>query len=173
VQFERVKGCGKLRGKKLAVLRELAAWREEEARRRDIPREHVVPDTALLLTAQATPSTPDSLGHLHCLSSSAFERYAADMLACVVRGIEVPRRECPRLGPHRRRANVRTMVDKALAFVRSRCEEQHIDPQMTVTRAELTSLAHDPDLANRPCRLLRGWRKEFVGEDVLRIISRK
>ncbi len=173
LQYERVKGCGKLRGKKLAALRELAAWRELEARQRDIPREHVLPDTALLAICQNSPSASGELQQIHGLSSTAVTRYSQQLLDCVAAGNAVPRRECPRIGPRHRRANVRTLVDRALTHIRQRCAEQRIDAQLVVSRAELTALAHDPEAQPPESRLIRGWRREFVGEEVSALLTRR
>jgi ribonuclease D len=58
IQYQRLKGAGRLSRRELAVLRELAAWREEEARRRDRPRRRVVEDHVLLDLARRQPRSP-------------------------------------------------------------------------------------------------------------------
>lgn len=172
VQFERVKGCGKLRGRKLAVLRELAAWREYEARRRDVPRDYVIPDIVLMEISLVIPGSTESLSKVKGFSANMLTRYGEQVMAQIEIGLEISRRECPRLGPRHRRANAKALVDNALALVRDRCLARNIDPTLVVTRSELTSLAHQTDEASgEQFRVLSGWRRGFVGEELLAMLS--
>ena len=64
LMFERVKGARDLRARSRAVLRELAAWREREARRQDRPRGHVIPDLVLSDIARRPPKTREALAQI-------------------------------------------------------------------------------------------------------------
>jgi ribonuclease D len=167
-QFARVKGAGRLSSRKLSVLRELAAWREREARSRDVPREHVAPDVALMALAQHAPGTPESLARLGDIPRSLARRNGSELAKAVRRGLSVP----PKLRPqpaHRSRKgrNVKPRVDKVLAWIAKRCEQEGIDQHLATTRAEVAALAHEcraPSPDNH--RLLRGWRYAFLGKEV-------
>ena len=75
--------------KELAVLMELAAWREREAQSRDVPRSRVLKDDALMDIVTAAPRTAEALGHLRSIPLG-FERSraGADIVAAVERGLE-------------------------------------------------------------------------------------
>lgn len=166
-QYERVKGMGRLSSRKLSVLRETTAWREEEARRRDIPRDHVIPDRTLLAVAQRIPRSENELAALEGISRNGLSRYGSLVLEKVEVGMHVPRRLCPRHTRRHRRPNVKSLVDDALKLLRNRCREAHVDPTLVVTRSELTSLAHEARSADpEKHRLMRGWRHGFVGREI-------
>ena len=170
--YERVKGAGLLHGRKLAVLRELAAWRELEARRRDLPREHVTSDSALIATARHSPQTPEALASAGTLSPGTIHHAGDAVAAAVAAGLAVPREQWPRFGPSHRRHNVKELVDEALAVVRENAAREHVDPGLVTTRAELTSLAHAGGRASpEQYRVLRGWRHALVGEKLLALVS--
>ncbi len=173
VQYDRIKGSGRLSARKLAVLQELAAWREVEARRRDIPRDHLITDRALLLIAQRIPRSLDELSALNGLPRNTASRYGKKLVGCVMAGLNLPKRYCPPTPPRHRRPNVRSLVNKALAVVRDRASSARIDPTLVATRAELNVLAHEARNADpRRHRILLGWRREFVGADILELFLR-
>ncbi|MBD3242729.1 MAG: ribonuclease D, partial [Chitinivibrionales bacterium] len=173
VQYDRIKGSGRLSARKLAVLRELTAWREVEARRRDIPRDHLISDRSLLVIAQRIPRSADELSSLNGLPRNTVARYGKKLTGCVMAGLNLPKRYCPPTPPRHRRPNVRSLVNKALAVVRDRASSARIDPTMVVTRAELNALAHEARRAKpEEHRVLMGWRREFVGADVLELFLR-
>jgi ribonuclease D len=124
----------------------------------------------LIALAQRTPRTEDDLSAIEGLSRNGHVRYGEALLAEINKGMNVPRRQCPRIKRRRRRANVKSMVDEALGLLRTRSEEAKIDPTMVVTRSELTSLAHEADVADPDRhRLLTGWRYEFIGRDIMQV----
>ena len=83
-------------GRVLAVLRELAAWRERDAQARDIPRAWVLRDEALLEIAHHTPKTVDELARTRGLARKFAEsNTGAEVLAAVARGLAVPEAEWP------------------------------------------------------------------------------
>jgi ribonuclease D len=88
--FWRVTNARKLSGPQAAVLRELHAQREAEARRRDCPPFKVISDSALMAMAQAMPRTWSALEEVGGLPPRARQRYGAEWLAAVRRGLEAP-----------------------------------------------------------------------------------
>ena len=88
--FWRITNARKLNGPQAAVLRELHAQREDEARRRDCPPFKVLSDGSLLAMAQALPRTRTALEAVSEVSPRARQRYGPEWLAAVRRGLEAP-----------------------------------------------------------------------------------
>jgi ribonuclease D len=88
--FWHVTNARKLNGTQAAVLRELYAVRDAEARRRDSPPFKVVSDGALLAMAQALPKSRAALEAVAEVPPRARQRYGADWLAAIRRGLEAP-----------------------------------------------------------------------------------
>lgn len=166
----RVSGRGSLSGRQQAILREVAAWREETAARRDIPRGWVIKDQSLVELARRAPRSVASLKDIRGFPAKEAGRSGEEILAAVARGREAP--EVARAARPSRSAQqrARTLSGLADAIVRSRCERARIATELVVTRAELEALLIDvfggraePDRH----RLLRGWRKELAGDAVV------
>ncbi|NIR59902.1 MAG: ribonuclease D, partial [Gammaproteobacteria bacterium] len=101
--WRRVKGGRGLRGGKLAVLREVAAWREKEAQRRDIPRQRVLPDHVLAEVSRRTPRRIEQIERLRGVNPREAQRSGDALLAAVARGLELPPEQHPDWGapaPH-------------------------------------------------------------------------
>jgi len=168
-QFTRVKGTSRLSSRKLAVLREVTAWREEEARRRDLPRQHVVPDKALVDAAVRTPRSLSALARIKGAPGQAGAGEA--MLEAVERGLAADGRDLPRVpGRPEEDETLGARVDFLLAYMKGKSLSQGVDPALVATRPEVTALAREGvDATSAHHRLLRGWRREFMGEDLLRL----
>ena len=156
--YLRIRAASSLSGRPLAALRELAAWREEEARRADLPRRWVLEDGELAALAAAMPERPEDLR----LPERAVRRWGDAILAAVRRAREMPETELPPL-PYqpRRDAAFRKTLDAAMEFVRARAAARGIDPALVCSRSELARRLQDDDGAGRP--LWRGWRADLLG----------
>lgn len=170
-RFQNVKGRGKrgFSGRDYAVLRELAAWREVEARHSNRPRGHVVPDDALVTLAQRKPDDAQALREVRGLSDNAARRYGDALLDAVARGLDVPRAEQPRPPKgHRADDAEQARLDLAQALLKGRGLEAQIDPGLVSNRAGVERLvAAGADADPEAHALLQGWRGAFVGEAVL------
>lgn len=171
-QFQRVKGAGRASPRERAVLRELAAWREDEARRRDRPRSHVITDETLVYLARRQPQSPDELGQVRGLNN---HRDGTRIIAQIRRGLDIPDSECPRRS-HRPRYDeevVERKLTQAMDRLRRQSDDAQIDAPFVAVRAEVRSLVLDAaDAAPEEHRLLRGWRREFVGTALRDIAAR-
>jgi ribonuclease D len=151
----------------LAVLRELAAWREREAQRRDVPRNRVVRDDALVEIAGHAPRDAAALGRTRGLSKGTAEgRIGAEILEAVARGLAVPEGELP--AAERRRdlpSGIGPVTEMLKVLLKLRCEQHHVAPKLVASSAEIEEIAGSHHLADIPA--LTGWRYELFGRDAL------
>ena len=172
----RVKGRGTLTGRQLAVLREVAAWREEEASRRDIPRGWVVKDPTLIELARRSPTSPAALRDIRGLNSKEAERSARAITAAVERGRSAESIKTTKAPARSAQERARMLSGLADAVVRSRCEAAGVATELVVTRSEVEGLLLDMfsgSLEEGSHRVLQGWRRELVGDAILGMAAGK
>lgn len=164
-----------LDGRSLAVLRELAIWREDEAARRNIPRARVVQDDVLVDIARRQPLQAEDLKALRRLNAREAERSASIILAAVQRGMQVPQSDFPVLPPMGEEdPDLDVTVDLLNVFVRNRARETKIAPSYLATKRDLSHLvaaARSSGRRNGTPLLMQGWRYELVGRDLVRLLE--
>ena len=150
----------------LAILREVAAWRETEAQTRDVPRNRIVRDDALLEIAAHRPKTEQDLANLRGLNrGQAQGAVARALLDAVAKGVALPDRECPAAPKSGQTAGpVGPSADLLKVLVKLKSEEHNVAQKLIATTDDLEAIAAD-DNANVPA--LKGWRREMFGEDAL------
>jgi ribonuclease D len=158
-------------GREYSVLRELAAWREEEARRRDRPRGHILSDDALLELSQRRPDSLDRLSKMRNLNAREVERYGDAILAGIARGVAVPpEAHPPRADRREEEASLAPRIDLVQALIRGRGQREHLDPALVASRADVERLMADPSPSCDKHAVLCGWRREFIGEDLYALL---
>lgn len=152
----------------LAVLRELAAWRELEAQARNLPRQRVVRDEALLEIAAHAPTSVDELGRSRLLGKGTAEgRFGQDMLEAVSRGLAVPAADCPTLPDKRGLPNgMAPVVDLLRVLLKMKCDAHDVAQKLVASADDLERITAD-DAADVPA--LQGWRREVFGADALKV----
>ncbi|MBK8174483.1 MAG: ribonuclease D [Rhodospirillales bacterium] len=168
--FRRVKSRSG-NGRVLAVLRELAAWREREAQARDVPRAWVVRDEALLEIAHHTPKTVDELARTRGLARKFAESATgAEVLAAVARGRAVPEEECPETDLRREvPRGVAAVADLLKVVLKMKCDEADVALRMVASSEEVELIAAHGEDAGVPA--LTGWRRHVFGEAALEVRS--
>ncbi|MFZ4395601.1 MAG: ribonuclease D [Kiritimatiellia bacterium] len=167
LMYLRVKGGTRFTARQLAILREVCAWRELEARTRDWPRGHVLTDDILLALVCLAPADAAALAGVPNLPRNLPDTVRADLLAAVARGKAMPDDTCPQ--PARAvtaaRQTRKERADHLLAHIRTTCAEHRIHPALVASRGEaenyLDLLDFDPAAASRH-PLAQGWRKPLV-----------
>jgi ribonuclease D len=153
--------------KDLAVLMEVAAWREREAQSRDVPRSRVLKDDVLGDIAVQHPTTIEKLGHLRSLPKG-FERsrWGAEIVEAVKRGLERDPKTVPRMERLRPAQNGGASVELLKVLLRMTAESHGVAAKVIATVDELERIAAD-DEADVPA--LKGWRRELFGDKALRL----
>ncbi|MBM3627708.1 MAG: ribonuclease D [Alphaproteobacteria bacterium] len=146
----------------LAVLKEVAAWREREAQKRDIPRNRIIRDESVVEIAAHPPRTLDDMARLRGMSKGFAEgRLGQDLLNAIERGIALPDAQVPRLDPTPELpGGLGATVDLLKVLLKMKCEAAGVAQKLVATTADLELVAADDD-AEVPA--LRGWRRELFG----------
>ena len=150
----------------LAVLRALAAWREREAQRRDVPRNRVLRDEQLFDIAVHRPESAEDLARTRGLSRDLAQgRIGRAILTAIAEGMAVPEAECPTPPPRSERpAGLGPVVDLLKVLLKMKCETHEVAQKLVASTADLEAIAAD-DKAQVPA--LHGWRHEVFGRDAL------
>jgi ribonuclease D len=151
----------------LAVLMELAAWREAEAQSRDVPRGRVLKDDTIMEIALAAPRTAEELGNLRAFPRG-LERSRAgiEILAAVHRGLARDPKTLPKLVRERRSAAGGATVELLKVLLRQVGEAHGVAPKMIATVEDLEAIAAD-DRAD--VAALSGWRRDIFGEKAIEL----
>lgn len=157
---------GKLGAADLAVLREVAAWRERLARLRDLPVGWIAKDPTMIEVARRKPRTAAELARVRGVDGSMKQRDLQELLEAIERGRQsepiVEEGPAPVRGVRRRTAVAKGL---ATALLRARCEAEEIASELVGTSSDVEDLitwvsAGRPSDAPLPF-LLRGWREPF------------
>jgi ribonuclease D len=151
--------------KELAVLIEVAAWREREAQSRDVPRSRVLKDEVIADIAVQAPTTTEKLKHLRSLPKG-FERsrWGEAIVAAVERGLARDMKTLPLQSRTQPAPNGAAVVELLKVLLRMISEHHHVAAKVIATVDDLERIAAD-DNAKVPA--LAGWRMELFGEKAL------
>lgn len=151
--------------KELAVLIEVAAWREREAQTRDVPRGRVLKDDAIGDIAVQAPTSVERLGALRSLPKG-FERskWGNDILDAVKRGLARDPKTLPRIERLKPAVNGTAIVELLKVLLRMTSEKHGVAAKVIATVDDLDRIAAD-DEADIPA--LHGWRMEMFGRKAL------
>jgi ribonuclease D len=151
----------------LAILMDLAAWREREAQTKDVPRSRVLKDDVLIEIALAAPRAPEALGNLRAFPRGMERsRTGAEILAAVERGLERDPKTLPRIERERRSNGGGATVELLKVLLRQVSERHGVAAKMIATVDDLESIASD-DRAKVPA--LSGWRFDLFGSKALEL----
>ena len=151
----------------LAIVRELAKFREGYAQQRNIPRNRVFKDDALIELASTKPQTPTDLGRSRLLLREARKGDIAEgILNAIEAGIDCPPADMPRVKKTRDNQQVNpALADLLRVLLKSKTESSGVASKLIATAAELDAIAS----GERDVPSLSGWRREVFGEDALRL----
>lgn len=167
--FRRLKKLSSLSRRQLGVLQKVAAWREREARRRDIPRRWVMGDDSLVEIARRSPTTREQLLAVRGVADKMQKSAYAGVLEAVVQGVSMSEEELPRIDKRRRKpADIDGAVDLMAALVRLRAKQHDVAVPLLASRDDLEHLAGGD---REDSALLQGWRWEIIGEELLELLD--
>lgn len=164
----RVSGHQRLKDRQLAILQQLAAWRERRAREHNRPRKWVLADQVLLDLARLMPSDRSGLSRIRGLEKGSVERFGTALLQVIAEAQALPRAQWPERPPARQLAPEQdALVDTLMAVLRLQAAAAGVSTTTLAGRRELEQLA----LGERELPVLRGWRRGVAGETLLALLA--
>lgn len=166
--WKRVKSRG-AKPKTLALLRELAAWRETEAQKRDMPKNRIIRDEALLEIAHHAPASVKELSRTRGLSKGQAEgSMGRNIMEAVERGLATPKEDWPRL-PKRpdMPEGIGPLTDLLKVLLKMKCQEMGVAQKLVASSDDVEKIAafgRESDVA-----AVHGWRLEVFGNDALKM----
>jgi len=166
--WQRIRGANRLKPRQLAILRELAEWREQQARERDKPRKWILPDEVMLDVARHGPKDLTRLARIRGLNDSVIKRNGEHLLQLVSEGQSIAQEACPSL-PKFNTPTVaqEAQVDLLMALVRMVAAESCISIASLTSRKELEALV----MGEQALELLQGWRGELLGKRLQAVLD--
>jgi ribonuclease D len=155
----------------LAILQKLAAWREREARQRDVPRGRVLKDDAIFEIAQQQPRDTDALARLRTIPKG-YERSQAGsaILGAVNAALAIPKSDLPKVPrPATLPEGNGAAVEMLKVLLKLIAEKNAVAAKVIASSDDLDLIAakgHEADVA-----ALHGWRRELFGEPAIRLIQ--
>lgn len=167
-EWQRLKGLARLEPRAQHVAARLAAWREVIAEQRDRPRRWILADEALYAMAERRPGTLAQLNELAVLPPKSLERHGEALLALID---EAARIDAPALIADARpseaeKARLKRLLERARAIANT----LGIPASLLAPRADIEALTAQGERAGVP--LLRGWRREVAGTELLALAGR-
>ena len=150
----------------LAVLKEVAAWREREAQSRDVPRSRIVRDDSLMDIAASAPTDVKAMRRIRGLPSGFAEgKFGTALIEAVNRGLDLPKDERPTVQKSEPLpAQLQPLVDLLKVLLKANAAEAGVAGRLIANAEELERIALD-DEADVPA--LKGWRRSLFGEQAL------
>lgn len=177
-RWKKVRGNQVLKRPQLAVLRELAAWREDLAERTNRPRKWILSDDVLLDFSRQQPTTKEQLAEIRGLSPERIKKNHGLWIKLIQTGIDTPEAEMPELPRSKKpTATQNLLIDALMIVLQIQAKEHGITPAVIASRKQIanmvqagkTNLADDwhGALINKP------FKTFLSGEKILRVVNGK
>ncbi len=167
-RFKRLKRVNQLTQRQLSAAREVAAWRETAAMKRNIPRKWILTDEQVVEICKREPRTLDELFMVRGVSNALKTDDARRALAACRQGLDAPEEEWPELNKSfKSEPNVDPQVDLLYSLVKIRAKEAGVAFGVLASHADLAKVVrgHYDEVD-----VLKGWRRHLVGEELLALM---
>jgi ribonuclease D len=172
-RWRKVSGSSGLPPRGLAIVRELWAWRDSEAERRDCPVRRVLRDDLIVELARRRSVDPKQIRAIRGMERSDLARSIPDVAAAIGRALALPDSACPRIVRTDTNSQLSLLGQFLSAALASICRAAEVAPSIVGTAADVRELIAFMlgGARGEPPLLARGWRAQVVGqvlEDLLR-----
>lgn len=161
--WQKVSGHRRLKPRQLAILRNLARWREERAMAQDIPRKWILGDAELITIAQMAPRSPARLEQSRGLKPAFIKRHGQQVVELVADALAQAQAQWPDarktviLSPLQE-----VQADIMMALIKYRAQENGLNSAAIGTRKDVEALI----IGDPKCSLTSGWRRRLAGDEL-------
>jgi ribonuclease D len=164
--WRRLKGLDRLQPLQRAAAKLLAEWRESAAILHDKPRGWILADEALREIADRLPGNAQELAQVRTVPPGVVRKRGSEIVALIERARGIAANEGAASFPQRPAPQQQALVNRMMSFTRTLAEELKISPETLATRRDVEQLV----FSGRTERLLSGWRKKVIGEQLVAML---
>ncbi len=157
--YRKIRNTDRLKSRQLAILRELAGWREEVARRVDRPRGHILHNNTLIDMAYRVPRNIKELKTIKYLSPRALKQYGQALISCVEKAESTPVDALPAVAPKFARKSDAKLI---ISVIEAKAAAMNLDTALLATRKEINNILINPAEYTNKSRIFKGWRHQFM-----------
>lgn len=159
-RWKKVKGLQVLKRSQLAILRELATWREDLAELKDLPRRWVLKDEILIDLARQQPTTLEAIAEMRGINPERSQKHHQAWLDCISKAKAMPESEWPEINRRKKPSDKQDkIVDLLTTALNIRAQELGITPAVIATRKKIADMVQE----NRQ-KLSKDWRGALVND---------
>ena len=172
-QFMRIRGASALAPKNLAILRALTIWRDESARQHDLPPRTFLRDEVLLDLARTPIKSVDKLNRVRGLPRPVEHDYGTTIVEITRQASALSSDQLPAAPKdHELSPPEKFKAEALFAAAQCICAAMKIDPALVTSRQEFGEFYRElQQSGEKSSRILQGWRKEAIGEPLLRFLQ--
>ncbi|MCK5696575.1 MAG: ribonuclease D [Gammaproteobacteria bacterium] len=170
IMWKKVKGANKLKKQKLAILKNIAAFREQLAIQQNCPRRRVLSDDSLLTLAINPAHTFEELHKHYGLNHKFLQYNTSELLSLIQQGLNTPDKDCPKSPEYTKLSkNEEALAACLMAIVHLCASNNNISAHYLCSRKELDSLIK----GKRDLDILSGWKNELIGRYLVQFLTGK
>ena len=166
--WRKLKQVDKLKGRRLATAQQLAKWREETAKARNLPRNWLLKDDVLISIARQLPEDNENLKHIRGLSDG-FRRSHGQAVLSIIEQSQHMTPDAP--VPYKRKEKLTPLQDAAVdvlsAVAKSHAAELQINPSVLAPKKSLEDLVRGTVETD----IMQGWRASLIGEPIKAVLD--
>ena len=166
--WKKIREAKKSKGKKLAVLQKLAAWREITAREKNRPRNWLIRDDAIVDMAQLLPEDLNALTKIKGLQGKFVKNHGVELLKIIHSAMELSPEPLANIRQSEKLTGQQeAMVDALSVIVRLQAQIHEMNPTALASKKELQAFVQNQDESI----LQSGWRKPLIGDALAEFMS--
>ncbi len=162
--FKKVKGVNSLTAREIAIVRELAALRDEIARKINYPKGWVISDHDMNKLARGVNGNPENINISRGHWGKNLEQYGPKISKAIEAALALPEDQCPQprlITPEDKK--ISKQASKIMDQIRQICEKNKLDPMVVTSKAEVTAIIKGKKSLEK---LTGGWRGELLGASI-------
>lgn len=164
--WQRLHGLQRLNARQFAAAKALAAWREQQAMRSNLPRQWIFKDEVLTDLARQRPTSAEAMSSIRGIQDGLIRKHGDELIALIA---STNGEDKPEKAPERLSAQDEALVDALMVVVRIKGNEAGVSPAQLATRRDLEQLVR----GQQDLDVLKGWRLETAGQALMNFMQNK
>jgi len=163
----RLKGLQRMTRREQALAARLCYWREEMAQEANLPRNHVVKETALYQLAHSKPKHISQLRHIEDLPEKTIRRYGEDIIALIQSVLALKDEQLPPPQPRALTGSQQQQIKNWRLWVEQQAQALDVAPEVLARKRDFEYLARGMPATEPLPNILQGWRQAIIGDGLL------